>query len=47
MSDNWQTIVHLGPEIILIVAATWIFVVGAFARMRQWWPIYGAVSTLR
>jgi NADH-quinone oxidoreductase subunit N len=34
---EWKTIEHLAPEALLVLAATAIFVAGAFTRSRLWW----------
>jgi NADH-quinone oxidoreductase subunit N len=34
---EWKTIEHLAPEALLVLAATAIFVTGAFTRSRTWW----------
>ncbi|ADB15416.1 proton-translocating NADH-quinone oxidoreductase, chain N [Pirellula staleyi DSM 6068] len=39
-----QTIAALGPEILLIIAATAIFIGGAFSPSRAWWTIVALVS---
>jgi len=34
---EWQTIQLLGPEVLLLAAASAIFVAGAFTKSRAWW----------
>lgn len=46
MLVEWQTIRLLWPEVILIAAASSIFVGGAFTRSRAYWAIAAIVSYL-
>jgi NADH-quinone oxidoreductase subunit N len=43
---EWKTISLLAPEVLLVVAASAIFVAGAFTRNRAWWAIASIVSYL-
>ena len=46
MLVEWNTIALLWPEIVLIAAATSIFVGGAFTRSRAWWAMAAILSYL-
>jgi NADH-quinone oxidoreductase subunit N len=41
---EWRTIHLLAPEVVLVAAATAIFVAGAFTRSRAWWAMTAIVS---
>jgi len=41
---EWKTINLLAPEILLVLAATAMFVAGAFTRNRAWWAISALAS---
>jgi NADH-quinone oxidoreductase subunit N len=41
---EWRTISLLAPEALLIVAASAMFVAGAFTRSRSWWAISAIVA---
>ena len=41
MLVEWKTIRLLWPEVVLVAAATAIFVAGAFTRSRAWWALVG------
>jgi NADH-quinone oxidoreductase subunit N len=41
---EWQTIQFLGPEALLLAAASAIFVAGAFAKNRAWWSFVAIVA---
>lgn len=43
MFVEWKTIELLWPEVILILAASTMFVAGAFTRSRAWWTIVSLV----
>jgi len=43
---EWKTIEVLAPEVLLVVAASAIFVAGAFTRSRSWWAMTAIVSYL-
>jgi NADH-quinone oxidoreductase subunit N len=48
---EWQTIQFLGPEALLLAAASAIFVAGAFTKNRAWWSLtalvaYGAAAIM-
>jgi NADH-quinone oxidoreductase subunit N len=43
---EWNTIRLLAPELVLIAAATAMFVAGAFTRSRAWWAFASLVSYL-
>jgi NADH-quinone oxidoreductase subunit N len=43
---DWTTIRHLWPEVVLLLAATSIFVAGAFTRSRSWWAMVAIVAYL-
>jgi len=43
---EWKTIGLLRPEIVLALAATSIFVAGAFTKSRAWWAMIAVVSYL-
>ena len=44
MLVEWNTIARLWPEVILIAAASSIFVGGAFTRSRAWWAAVALLS---
>lgn len=44
MLVEWKTISLLWPEVVLIAAATSIFVAGAFTRSRAWWALMAIVA---
>ena len=44
MFVEWKTIGLLWPEIILVAAASAIFVGGAFTRNRAWWTMAAVIS---
>ncbi|HEX5105983.1 MAG TPA: NADH-quinone oxidoreductase subunit N [Pirellulaceae bacterium] len=44
MLVEWNTLGLLRPEIILVAAATTIFVGGAFAKSRAWWALFALIS---
>jgi NADH-quinone oxidoreductase subunit N len=37
---DFNTLVHVWPEVILVILATWIYVVGAFQTARLWWAMF-------
>jgi NADH-quinone oxidoreductase subunit N len=41
---EWQTVGLLWPEVVLIAAASAIFVGGAFTKSRQWWALMALIS---
>lgn len=43
MFVDWQTISLLWPEVILVLAASTMFVAGAFTRSRAWWTFVSLV----
>jgi NADH-quinone oxidoreductase subunit N len=43
---EWKTISLLWPEVLLVAAATSIFVAGAFTRSRAWWAMAAILSYL-
>jgi NADH-quinone oxidoreductase subunit N len=43
---EWNTIRLLAPEIVLVMAASAMFVAGAFTRNRGWWALASIVSYL-
>ncbi len=43
---EWNTIRQLWPEVVLVAAATSIFVGGAFTRSRAWWAMMALVAYL-
>jgi len=43
---EWKTITLLWPEVILVAAASSIFVAGAFTRNRAWWALMAIVACL-
>ena len=46
MLVEWKTIGLLRPEIVLALAATSIFVAGAFTKSRAWWAMIAVISYL-
>ncbi len=51
MFVEWNTIRLLAPEVVLVAAASAIFVAGAFTRSRAWWAFaailsYGAAAAV-
>lgn len=44
MLVEWKTIQLLAPEVLLIIAASAIFVAGAFTRNRAWWAFASIVT---
>ncbi|HEY2410733.1 MAG TPA: NADH-quinone oxidoreductase subunit N [Pirellulaceae bacterium] len=44
MFVEWQTIQFLGPEALLLAAASAIFVAGAFTKNRAWWSSAAIVA---
>ena len=46
MLVEWKTIEVLAPEVLLVVAASAIFVAGACTRSRSWWAMTAIVSYL-
>jgi NADH-quinone oxidoreductase subunit N len=44
MPPTWNTIALLTPEVLLILAATAIFVAGPFTRSRRWWAVAAMVA---
>ena len=44
MLVEWNTIALLRPEVVLIAAASAIFVGGAFTRSRAWWALMALIS---
>jgi NADH-quinone oxidoreductase subunit N len=41
---EWKTIALLWPEVVLIAAASAIFVGGAFTKSRAWWALMALIS---
>jgi NADH-quinone oxidoreductase subunit N len=41
---EWRTVSFIAPEALLIVAASAMFVAGAFTRSRSWWAISAIVA---
>jgi hypothetical protein len=41
---EWKTISLLRPEVVLIAAASAIFVGGAFTKSRAWWALMALIS---
>ncbi len=46
MLVEWKTIQLLAPEALLVLAASAIFVAGAFTRSRAWWATCAIISYL-
>lgn len=46
MLTEWPTIQLLAPEVVLVAAASAIFVAGAFTRSRAWWAFAAIISYL-
>jgi len=44
MPPTWNTIALLTPEVLLILAATAIFVAGPFRRAPRWWALAATVA---
>lgn len=44
MLVEWNTIRLLWPEVVLVLAATSIFVAGAFTRSRAWWALMSVLA---
>ena len=44
MLVEWKTISLLWPEVLLIAAASAIFVGGAFTKSRAWWALMALIS---